>query len=79
MTSARPHLLHVAAGRAHLHFARDEAVTGTDLRAAGRAARAFLGDERLVPSGIADGFYPFGIDVNGNAVVGSRIRDEATP
>lgn len=70
-TPAPVHGLHVIDdGRAHLHWHREASTD--EVQRAGRAARAFLGSDRRVPSGIAPGFYPFRVSDDGNAHIGRR-------
>lgn len=72
MTSARPHLLHLVKGVGHLHVK-----AGSDTKEITRAftaARAFLGPTRKPDATVADGLYTFGADVDGNAIVGSRLK-----
>jgi len=74
-TTPRPaHGLHVLTdGRAHLHW-YSKASTD-EIQSAGRAARAFLGRDRRVPSSIRPGFYPFRVSDDGNGQIGARAED----
>jgi len=66
------HALHVTAAHGtHLHI--NTRATDDEVRRVGKAARAFLGDDRQAPSGFAVGFYPFRVDRDGNGYPGRRV------
>lgn len=66
------HAIHVTAKHgAHLHYNRT--ATTEEVQRAGVAARAFLGPTRQAPSGLAPGFYPFRVGIDGNGYPGKRV------
>lgn len=75
--SRMPHLLHVTTRGMHLHWARN--ASREDIERSGEAARAFAGPDLYrpvtdpVPVRQLPGWYPFGVDDDGNALVGSRL------
>lgn len=77
-TDPTPHLLHVTERGMHLHWQLGAAVP--EIQSAGRAARAFAGKDLVhapsdpVPVGHAIGWFRFGVDESGNAVVGSQVK-----
>jgi len=72
MSNARPHLLHLVKGVGHLHV--KPGMSDDEVRRAFHAARVFLGPTRKPDATVADGLYTFGVDVDGNAIIGTRLK-----
>lgn len=82
-TDATPHLLHVTDRGVHLHW--KIGATVEEIQSAGRACRAFAGrylvhhPEGGVPMKHPLGWFRFGVDDDGNALVGGRVKTIEQP
>lgn len=57
----------------HVHW--NVNATTEQVQAIGKAARAFLNDDRTVPVKLKAGFYPIRLDDDRNLIISRRIAD----